>query len=52
MDAETYKQLMLCLQQVKVTKPTKTDQSTDAKKVMYFLCVQVKYYFIKSIYMV
>lgn len=33
MDADTYNQLMLCLKQVKVTKPEKTDKGTEAKKV-------------------
>ncbi|CAH2084513.1 unnamed protein product [Euphydryas editha] len=32
MDAETYKQLMLCLKQVKVTKPVKVDKGTESKK--------------------
>ncbi|XP_045769081.1 uncharacterized protein LOC123869986 isoform X2 [Maniola jurtina] len=32
MDAETYKQLMLCLKQVKIAKPPKTDKGTEAKK--------------------
>nr|XP_026496427.1 uncharacterized protein LOC113400943 [Vanessa tameamea] len=32
MDRETYKQLMLCLKQVKVTKPVKVDKGTESKK--------------------
>ncbi|KAM3957075.1 uncharacterized protein ACR2FA_008911 [Aphomia sociella] len=32
MDPETYKQLMLCLKQVKVTQPPKEDKGTVAKK--------------------
>ncbi|CAG9562646.1 unnamed protein product [Danaus chrysippus] len=32
MDPETYKQLMLCLKEVKVTKPAKADKGTDSKK--------------------
>nr|XP_032516704.1 uncharacterized protein LOC116769660 isoform X4 [Danaus plexippus plexippus] len=32
MDSETYKQLMLCLKEVKVTKPPKVDRGTDSKK--------------------
>ncbi|XP_050348542.1 uncharacterized protein LOC126772293 [Nymphalis io] len=32
MDRNTYKQLMLCLKQVKVTKPAKVDRGTESKK--------------------
>ncbi|CAK1555244.1 unnamed protein product [Leptosia nina] len=32
MDQETYKQLMLCLKQIKVTKPDKVDKGTPTKK--------------------
>ncbi|XP_069357820.1 myosin heavy chain, clone 203-like [Maniola hyperantus] len=32
MDAETYKQLMLCLKEVKIAKPPKVDKGTEAKK--------------------
>ncbi|CAH2229748.1 jg5783 [Pararge aegeria aegeria] len=32
MDAETYNQLMLCLKQVKIMKPKKTDKGTEPKK--------------------
>ncbi|XP_052741142.1 uncharacterized protein LOC112058114 [Bicyclus anynana] len=32
MDADMYNQLMMCLKQVKVTKPVKADQGTEAKK--------------------
>ncbi|XP_045523266.1 uncharacterized protein LOC123713581 isoform X1 [Pieris brassicae] len=32
MDSETYNQLMLCLKQIKVTKPAKADKGTPTKK--------------------
>lgn len=33
MDPESYKQLMLCLKQVKTVKAEKVDKGTDSKKV-------------------
>lgn len=33
MDPDTYNQLMQCLKQIKVTKPSKVDKGTPTKKV-------------------
>ncbi|KAH9632567.1 hypothetical protein HF086_012374 [Spodoptera exigua] len=39
MDPETYKQLMLCLKDVTVTRPVKEDKGTGSKKVNLICCI-------------